>query len=104
MAEYTEAWREYRKRRNLVLFAFLGYMPIVGLFGFLTIQVFKTTTPAYVAAFSWMAFYAVAGIRFQAFKCPRCDRWFFAKWWYRNTFAQQCVHCGLPKYADPNSS
>ena len=79
MADYTEAWREYRKRRNLLLFAFLAYMPVVGLFRLLTIRAFKTTTPAFLAAFSWMAFYVVAGIRFQAFKCPRCGRRFFAK-------------------------
>ena len=104
MADYTEPWREYRKRRNLLLFAFLAYMPIVGLFGFLTIRAFKTTTPAFVAAFTWMAFYAVAGIRFQCFKCPRCGKRFFAKWWYHNMFARRCVHCGLPKYADPIAS
>ncbi|HKV80371.1 MAG TPA: hypothetical protein VJP02_19640 [Candidatus Sulfotelmatobacter sp.] len=42
MTDYNESWREYRRRRNLRLFAFVGYMPIVGLFGFLTIRVFHT--------------------------------------------------------------
>jgi hypothetical protein len=37
------------------------------------------------------------------FPCPRCGKWFFAKWWYHNNFARKCVHCGLPKWADPNA-
>jgi hypothetical protein len=103
MTDYDESWREYRRRRNLLLFAFFGYMPIVGLFAFLTVRVFHTTTPAFVAGFTWMAFYAVSGLRFQAFKCPRCGKWFFAKWWYHNMFAQKCLHCGLRKFADPTA-
>jgi hypothetical protein len=41
MADYAESWRDYRKHRNLLLFAFVAYMPIVGLVGFLTIWAFK---------------------------------------------------------------
>ena len=104
MADYTESWQEYRKRRKLLLFAFLAYMPVVALIGFVTTWLFKSTTPVFVAAFSWMAFYLVAGIRFQRFKCPRCGKWLFAKWWYHNMFARRCVHCALPKYADPSAS
>jgi len=29
----TDAWQEHRKRRNLALVAFFGYMPIVFLIG-----------------------------------------------------------------------
>jgi hypothetical protein len=103
MTDYAKSWQGYRKRRNLILFAFLGYVPAVGLIAALTIWAFKSTTPAFVAAFGWMVFYAVAGIRFQQFKCPRCGKLFFAKWWYHNSFARRCVHCGLPKYADPTT-
>jgi Zn ribbon nucleic-acid-binding protein len=32
-------------------------------------------------------------------RCPRCGKWFSAKWWYNKGFlARQCVHCGLQKY------
>jgi hypothetical protein len=103
MTNYAESWQEYRRRRNLLLFAFFGYMPAVGLVAVLATWEFKSATPAFVAAFSWMAFYAAAGIRFQRFKCPRCGRWFLAKWWNHNMFARRCVHCGLPKYADPTT-
>jgi hypothetical protein len=95
----VDPWKEYRKRRNLVLFAFLGYTPIVFVIGVVTIRLFHTSMPFYVAAFSWMIFYAVASLRCTSFRCPRCGKWFFAKWWYHNGFARRCVHCGLPKYA-----
>lgn len=99
MNDSAGPWQEYRKRRNLALFAFLGYMPVVFAFAVVTIRLFHTTTPAFIAAFSWMIFYAVASMRFSSFKCPRCQKWFFAKWWYHNGFARRCVHCGLLKYA-----
>jgi hypothetical protein len=85
MTDRTESWQEYRRRRNLLLFAFFGYMPVVGLIAFLTTWALKSTTPVFVAAFSWMAFYAFAGIRFRRSKCLRCGRWFFAKWSYTTT-------------------
>ena len=80
MSEPNDRWQEYRKRRNLAPFAFFGYVPIVFLFLFVTVHLFHTQIPGYIAAFSWVAFYAVAGIGFQSFKCPRCGKWFFAKW------------------------
>ena len=99
MDDYSESWREYRRRRNFLLFVFFGYVPIVGLVAVVTMRLFGTTTPAFVAAFTWMALYVIAGIRFQRFKCPRCGKWFLAKWWYHNMYARKCVHCGLPKYS-----
>ena len=101
MHNAVDPWRDYRKRRNLVLFAFLGYVPAVFVVGLVTVRWFHTTIPVFVAAFGWMAFYAVAGNLFVRFPCPRCGKWFFAKWWFHNTFARRCVHCGLPKYSDP---
>jgi predicted RNA-binding Zn-ribbon protein involved in translation (DUF1610 family) len=62
---------------------------------------FSTFTPAFVVAIGWMVFFVVAGNLVVRFPCPRCGKWFFAKWWYRNSFARRCVHCGLPKWADP---
>ena len=103
MSESADPWQEYRKRRKLALFAFLGYMPVVFVIALVSIRLFHTTIPAFVAALSWMVFYAVASMRCSSFRCPRCQKWFFAKWWYHNGFARRCVHCGLPKYAPPIS-
>lgn len=99
MSEPADPWQDYRKRRNLALFAFLGYTPVVFVIAVATERLWHTAMLAYVAAFSWMVFYAVASMRCSSFRCPRCGKWFFAKWWYHNGFARRCVHCGLPKYA-----
>jgi hypothetical protein len=99
MSNFDKEWGEYRKRRNLLLFAFLGYVPIVSAFAFLSFKFFHTDVPAFVFAFGWMAFFLVAGIHLNCWPCPRCGKWFAAKWWYRNPFARRCVHCGLRKYS-----
>jgi len=89
-------WDEYRRRRNLAWFAFLGYVPVCFTVGMLSMRVFSTFTPAFVVAIAWMVFFVIAGNLALRFPCPRCGKWFFAKWWYHNNFARRCVHCGLP--------
>ena len=66
-------------------------------------RVFYTFTSAFVVAIAWMVFFVIAGNLALRFPCPRCGKWFFAKWWCHNNFARRCVHCGLPKYADPKT-
>jgi hypothetical protein len=84
-----DSWSEYRKRRNIVLFAFIGYVPVVFGVGVLSMRLFSTFTPAFVLAFVWMAFFVISGNLFLRFPCPRCGKLFFAKWWYHNTFARR---------------
>lgn len=103
MSESVEPWQDYRRRRNLALFAFLGYVPFVFMIAVVTGRLFHSTTPGFAVAFGWMIFLVVAGTRCERFRCPRCGKLFFAKWWYHNSFARRCVHCGLPKYASPES-
>jgi hypothetical protein len=73
-------WDEYRRRRNLAWFAFLGYVPVCFTVAVLSIRVFSTFTPAFVVAIAWMIFFVIAGNLAQRFPCPRCGKWFFAKW------------------------
>jgi hypothetical protein len=96
--DYGVQWRELKKRRNLALFAFIGYVPITFAFGLLTHHFFQSEKPVFVFAIAWMLFYAVAGNRCNNFHCPRCGKSFFSKWWYHNGFARRCVHCKLPLY------
>lgn len=49
-------------------------------------------------AFPMMAIIAVAQVRRIRWPCPRCGQSFHVCWWYSNTFARRCVHCGLPKW------
>ena len=82
MAQSVDSWSEYRKRRNVVLFLFIGYVPVVFGVGVLSDRLFSTFTPAFVLAFVWMAFLVIASNLSLRFPCPRCGKWFFAKWWY----------------------
>ena len=95
------SWSEYRKWRNLSWLALVGYMPIVLGVGLASIRLFDTFTPAFVLAFAWMVFIVIVGNICLRFSCPKCGKAFFAKCWYYNSFAQRCLHCGLPKYANP---
>lgn len=101
MGTYDDSWKEYKRLRNQWILVFLGYVPIVGAIGYLAIKLFHTTIPAFAVALVWMALFLVTGLRVQLWRCPRCGKWFSAKWWYNKGFlARRCVHCGLPKYQD----
>jgi len=101
MSEPFDCWRECRRRRNILLFAFLGFVPSVAVIGLVGVRLFHTDWPFSIAAISWMIFFVLAGIRYESFRCPRCHKWFFVKWWCYDIFARRCLHCGLPKYASP---
>ena len=104
--DYTAAWRDYRKRRLVFWAVFLGYIPgVLVLFVGIGLPIsaligIKPDYFFYPIAGSWMLAFMIAGLRTGLFRCPRCGKWFFATWWYRNPFAGKCVHCGLPKWAN----
>jgi hypothetical protein len=99
MDEYEDRWRELKRRRNQLLFAFIGYVPITLAFGVLTERLFHSDKPGFVFAILWMLYFGVAGFRYNVFPCPRCGKWFFGTWFYHNSFARRCVHCKLPIYS-----
>ena len=81
MDEYDVHWRELKRRKNVWLVAFFGYVPITFGFGLLTHKLFQSYVLAFVFAIGWMIFFAVAGFRCNTFRCPRCRKWFFSTWW-----------------------
>jgi hypothetical protein len=95
MDDYDIQWGEFKKRKNLALFAFFGYVPITLAFVLLTHPLLKSDKPAFVFGIAWMLFFAVAPSRYYAFRCPRCGERFFTTWWYHNGFARKCVRCKL---------
>ena len=99
MDEYEVHWRDLKRRRNQLLFAFIGYVPITFVFAVLAEKLFHSDKPAFVFAISWMLLFAIAGVRHNLFPCPRCGKWFFSIWLYHNGFARRCVHCKLPLYS-----
>jgi hypothetical protein len=99
MGDFTDPWEEYRRRRNWAVLAGAGYVPVVLLAVREAERSPQTVPLCIVVGGGWLAFLIVTGTRCEYFKCPRCGKPFFAKWWYHNAFARRCLHCGLPKYA-----
>jgi Zn ribbon nucleic-acid-binding protein len=107
-ADYSERWRELRRRRLIFWLWFLGYVPAVAAIVVMLFFVIyliglprSWIDPAfYIIAGAWMVAILLASYRAMAFLCPRCHQPFFRTWWYYNSFARKCVHCGLPKWAN----
>jgi hypothetical protein len=57
----------------------LGYLPLVFVTALAADRLIHTSAHAIVVALAWMMFLAVAGIRCQTFRCPRCGKVFFSK-------------------------
>lgn len=64
----------------------------------------RTVGPEYevIPAVGWLAAWIVAVLRLGRFKCPRCGEVFHATRRWHNPLARECLHCGLPKWADPD--
>ena len=99
MDDFHLRWKDYKRRRNQLLFVFVGYVPIMLAFGILSEKLLQTDKPVYVFGIFWLLLYGVALVRYQIFPCPRCGKWFFASWLYHNIFARRCIHCKLPLYS-----
>lgn len=103
---YEKNWAEYRKRRKLFWIIFLTYLPGVAIIGAPLGQLFKSETSYLIVAIIWMCAFAVSGLRFSFWKCPRCEKCFSLRWHSSNPFTSRCLHCGLAKWelSDTRSS
>ncbi|HEU4714985.1 MAG TPA: hypothetical protein VFS76_25720 [Pyrinomonadaceae bacterium] len=91
---YELAWREFLKR-NLVFWGlFVGFVPGMVLISEVG-RKYGVSEAFGFAGFAWMAAVIVAAIWRMSWKCPRCRKRFYYKWWYGNSFALKCVHCGF---------
>jgi hypothetical protein len=99
--DYREQWQRYRKLRNLFMWIFLGYFPVVFAFTVIVSKLFHSLAPGFLLAGGWMLALVVVGTRLSEWWCPRCGKWYSATWGYnKGFFARKCVNCGLLKYAD----
>ncbi|MCA1594036.1 MAG: hypothetical protein LC754_15565 [Acidobacteria bacterium] len=97
---YRAQWAEYRKRSIIVWSVFLTYIPGAIIIGGSLYRLTGSDSFIPMTAFAWMAAFAITNFYRMNWKCPRCGKAFFQKWWYGNNFARKCVHCGLPKWAE----
>lgn len=79
MTLYSESWQEYRRYRRDLWLVWIGYVPATGIIAMISQWLVHSFAPAMVAAALWMLLLLVAGIRYQAFPCPRCGELFSGK-------------------------
>ncbi|WP_404308968.1 hypothetical protein [Neorhodopirellula lusitana] len=96
-------WDSYRHRRKVFWILILTYLPGVALAAIAMQRWTGSDDAAMIAAVAWMAAYGVAGWRCGHFPCPQCGRPFFIWRFTYHVWTGQCLHCNLPKWADPST-
>jgi hypothetical protein len=99
---YT-GWRAYRRRAWLFWAAFLGGIPYTIVGGWFT-EIHGIRWVWWLLMAWWGVSFFVTALRKGMFLCPRCGQEFFSRDGFGNTFARKCLHCGLPKWAEPAAS
>jgi hypothetical protein len=94
------AWRDYEKRLRLLGWALFGFLPGALATGLL-LGLVAGSAGFGVAGALWLAFFAVAAWRYQAFKCPRCGKACHHRFPFKDPHTSRCMHCGLPRWAEP---
>jgi len=92
---YEKQRREYQKRNVLFWGLFAGYIPVVVIVGIPLGRVFDFKEMPGLIALAWMLAFGIVGIYRTMWKCPRCHKRFYYKWWYHNAFTRKCLHCGF---------
>jgi hypothetical protein len=94
MIARREALYEYRKR-NLVFWSlFLGCLPVIWFIAIPLGRWLNSESVAQIVATGWFLAIVATGIWRLDWKCPRCNKNFYRRWWYKNAFAMRCVNCG----------
>jgi hypothetical protein len=89
------ARREYYTNNFILWGVFIAFIPGVQILSYLFVDVFKWPVSRQFIGFGWFVAWVVAVIRHATWKCPRCHKPFYHKWWYGNAFSTKCLHCGL---------
>ena len=95
------AWANYRRRRLVAFLLFVGYLPAVLAIAIPLKRVTGSDEWMAAVAFCWMAAWGFSIIRLGSFRCPRCGKGFHVSGMFGNPLARNCLHCRLPKWADP---
>lgn len=95
---YTHAWRDYKRRRDCQIAAYLSFVTVVG--GGILLHLAHLALPVFAYVTLAILSFAAIGITevwYFAFPCPRCGSSFFRGYVWKWRFASKCMHCGLPK-------
>gem|GEM_PF-922354 len=100
-----ESWR----RLKLVQWSFLGVVllgpALLALTGLAIARwhwsFLRLAIPCIAIAF--LGGMGALGLTWTLWRCPQCHRRFFTNFIVTNQFSRKCMHCGLPKWAEPTS-
>jgi hypothetical protein len=98
--DYQSAWDDYRRRRRWFLAALLGGFFFVAILAQLIHKVYPAAASWVMPILgpAWFIAFLVVSIRLSSFRCPRCGRPFFHRWYISNPLVGECMHCRLPKW------
>jgi hypothetical protein len=90
MADYSQAWEKYRRRRNLFIVVALSIVPIwllmQGLFAFVPHRDILSTSWG-LLILGWFVVTIVRSNQAHYCPCPRCGKQFSSKGWYHRVMA-----------------
>jgi len=104
---YDANWRDLRTRIRLFWFAWLSgpsMLLIVTVLHLIFPKLANWNRTGVGLIVMWMVTFVAAGIYRQAFRCPRCGKWYFSTWLYHNPYARKCLHCGLRRWTPTANS
>jgi hypothetical protein len=103
MSDYQKDWHRYKELKKQFLIVWLG-----GLAAWLLVpEIVKNSTLLYVVAISWVALFFFTGFRFRLWHCPRCGNPYAGYLLQTGglvLFRRRCVHCGLDRYSNGDTS
>jgi hypothetical protein len=94
-------WKEYRNRERLALAISILGVPVAALLALPLSLHLNSDTPFAVTLILAGVAWASSLLRVELFRCPRCGKHFYVKWYYHNIFARRCLHCRLPLWQEP---
>jgi hypothetical protein len=102
MSPRTDPWQVYRRLRRVLFGAALVGLGCFGV-GFHLARTRHAVTPFYVGLAVWVGMIAWGAMPLGEFPCPRCGEPFSQRGRTRNLLSRRCLHCQLPKWANPES-
>jgi hypothetical protein len=102
---FAEQWQQYRRLRATVLVLAIGLLPWSFAMGLVAARLRPPMQSAVilVGVGGWLVAVWFTGMRLSFWRCPRCGKPFGRRPFggtKSNKFLRECVHCGLPKYAE----
>jgi ribosomal protein L37E len=103
MTNKDDPWKRHRTLKRVSFLGVVFYLfPTIALAWLEQIDMRSPTM--YVLGFGWVIFGLVMLTLWHEVRCPRCGQRFYAKGMEFWQMARECLHCGLPKYADVSTA